>query len=330
MALILAGDVGGTKTLLAAAQSNPEVSGCPKVLLERRYESRAYSDFFTVLRDFLSQLDSSRIDAACFAVAGPVEGSQVKVTNLPWRMDAHDLEKRFGIPRVRLLNDFEAIALGIEALGPGDLVTLQPGQPAEHAMQVVLGAGTGMGVAWLAWRETRYAPLPTEAGHMDFAPTNDLQVALFDYLKRKFGHVSWERVLSGPGLVDIFSFLQGNIGASHGLAQVSLPDEGGAEIVSDLALNRKHPIAVKAIELFIECYGAFAGNLALAGLAKGGVYLAGGIAPRIIDPLRQGTFIQSFCDKGRFAGWMQQIPVRVVMNPAVGLLGAVREVAKST
>lgn len=328
MALILAGDVGGTKTLLAATQSNPEVSGCPKVLLERRYESRAYSDFFTVLRDFLNQLDSPRIDAACFAVAGPVEGSQVKVTNLPWRMDARDLEKRFGIPRVRLLNDFEAIALGIEALGPGDLVTLQPGQPAEHAMQVVLGAGTGMGVAWLTWRETHYAPLPTEAGHMDFAPANDLQSALFDHLKRKFGHVSWERVLSGPGLADIFRFLQGNIGASHGLAQMSLDDEGGAETVSELALNRKHPIAVKAIELFIECYGAFAGNLALAGLTRGGVYLAGGIAPRIIDPLRQGAFIQSFCDKGRFAGWMQQIPVRVVMDPKAGLLGAALTAAR--
>lgn len=325
MTRILAGDVGGTKTLLTAAESQ---AGHLKVLRERQYESRAYSDFAALLRDFLGPLGSLRIDAACLAVAGPVEGNRAKLTNLPWRIDAHDLETRFGIPRVRLLNDFEAIALGIEALGPGDLVTLQPGQPAEHAMQVVLGAGTGMGVAWLAWRETRYLALATEAGHMDFAPANDLQAALFKHLRQKFGHVSWERVLSGPGLADIFRFLQGNIGASHGLAQVDLDDAGGAAMVSDLALNRKHPIAVKAIELFIECYGAFAGNLALAGLTRGGVYLAGGIAPRLIDPLRQGAFIQSFCDKGRFAGLLQQIPVRVVMNPAVGLLGAAREAAR--
>lgn len=325
MTLILAGDVGGTKTLLQAAESK---EGHLKMLLERQYESRAHSDFPSALRDFLNQLGRPKIDAACFAVAGPIEGSRVKVTNLPWRIDAHDLETRFGIPGVRLLNDFEAIALGIEALGPGDLVTLQPGQPAERAMRVVLGAGTGMGVAWLAWRETRYAPLATEAGHMDFAPCNDLQAALFDHLKRKFGHVSWERVLSGPGLADIFRFLQGNIGASRGLAQVNLDDEGGAAVVTDLALNRKHPIAAKALELFVECYGAFAGNLALAGLTSGGVYLAGGIAPRIIESLRQGTFIQSFCDKGRFAGLMQQIPVRVVMNPAVGLLGAALTAAR--
>lgn len=325
MTRILAGDVGGTKTLLTAAESK---AGHLKVLRERQYESRAYSDLAALLRDFLGPLGGLRIDAACLAVAGPVEGSRVKLTNLPWRIDAHDLETGFGIPRVRLLNDFEAVALGIEALNPGDLVSLQPGQPDERAMRVVLGAGTGMGVAWLAWRETRYLALPTEAGHMDFAPANDLQAALFDHLRQKFGHVSWERVLSGPGLADIFRFLQGNIGASHGLGQVSLDDERGPETVSELALNRKHPIAVKAIELFIECYGAFAGNLALAGLTRGGVYLAGGIAPRLIEPLRQGAFIQSFCDKGRFAGLLQQIPVRVVMNQAVGLLGAAREAAR--
>ena len=282
---------------------------------------------FSAVLDFPAEAKLSRFEAA--ASPWPAHrGGRVQVTNLPWRLDAQELAQRFDIARIRFINDFEAIALGIEALGPGDLETLQAGQPVEHAMRVVLGAGTGMGVAWLMWQEGRRVALATEAGHMDFAPGNELQTALLNHLRKKFGHVSWERVLSGPGLVEIFRFLQASIGAASGLEQMSLEEEGGAAVVADLALNRKHPLAAKALGLFVQCYGAFAGNLALAGLARGGVYIAGGIAPKIIAVLKQGAFIEAFCGKGRFSGLMQKIPVQVVMNPKAGLLGAALTAAR--
>lgn len=321
----ISGDIGGTKTLLQAAELK---DGNVQVRCERRYESSAYSSFSDVLSDFLDNVSALARDAnpasACFAVAGPIARQEVAVTNLPWVLNSALLSEQFSIARVKLINDFAAVALGVGILPEVDLLTLQAGEPYDGGMRVVLGAGTGMGVAWLTWRECGYSALPTEAGHMDFAPANEVQDRLLDYLREKFGHVSVERVLSGPGLTNVFHFLQGELDDSRELAAVQLEEDDAAR-VSDLAFNHKHLVAVKAMELFVEVYGAYAGNLALAGLCRGGVYVAGGIAPKIIDKLREGGFMKAFRDKGRFSRFMEEIPVHVVMNPKVGLLGASEE-----
>lgn len=319
------GDIGGTKTLLQVARTH---NGQIQVLHRQQYDSQAFPDFADVLRDFLGKaaIAGAPPSAACLAVAGPVVAQRARLTNLPWQMDAAAIAAEFSIPAVKLINDFAAVALGVEALSASDLVTLQAGTPQakESGLRVVLGAGTGMGVAWLAWQDGRAVPLPTEAGHMDFAPANELQVRLLEHLRDKYGHVSVERVLSGSGLTDMFNFLQASLGKASGLVPANLDGDSGAA-VTELALNRRHPLALKALDLFIEIYGAYAGNLALAGLCRGGVYVAGGIAPKIIGKLQEGGFIKAFCDKGRFSSLMGEIPVHVVMNPEVGLLGAARE-----
>lgn len=319
---LIYGDIGGTKTLLRVVIAD---EGKTKPCYEQRYDSQSYADFNEILADFLSKAGmdkASRYPAsACFAIAGPIVAQQAKLTNLPWLMDAAALATKFSIPRVKLINDFEAVALGIEKLSCDDLATLQYGLAGKLAMRVVLGAGTGMGVAWLHWQGERYIPLPTEGGHIDFAPTTPLQMALLDYLAKKFGHVSVERVLSGSGLTNIFNFLQTDSIRFPGITAMQLNEDSGA-IITTLAFEQQHPIALQALELFAEIYGAYAGNLALMGLCRSGVYIAGGIAPRIIDTLQKGDFMRAFRNKGRFAGLMSEIPVHVVMNSQVGLLGA--------
>jgi glucokinase len=194
-------------------------------------------------------------------------------------------------------------------------------------MRVVLGAGTGMGVAWLTWQGNCYIPHSTEAGHVDFAPTNALQDDFLEFQRKKFGHVSIERVLSGSGLADTFNFLQTSLNKNSQLIQTNI-SVNNSLMVTDLALNRKHPIAMKALNLFIEIYGAYAGNLALTGLCHGGIYVAGGIAPKIIDKLKEGNFIKSFCNKGRYSNMMKSFPVHVVLNPNIGVLGAMQEIQR--
>lgn len=319
---LIYGDIGGTKTLLRAALlENEKTEPC----FEQRYESQAYAVFNEILTDFLDKAGMAQAGrypvSACFAIAGPIVSQQAKLTNLPWLMDASLLATEFSIPKVKLINDFEAVALGIEKLSQNDLVTLQYGIAGTPAMRVVLGAGTGMGVAWLHWQGDRYIPLPTEGGHIDFAPTSALQVELLEYLTDKFGHVSIERLLSGPGLTNIFSFLQNDATRFPGVASVDLDEDSGA-VITTLAFEQKHPVALQALELFVEIYGAYAGNLALLGLCRSGVYIGGGIAPKIIDALKKSSFMRAFLNKGRFSTLMSEIPVHVIMNPQVGLLGA--------
>lgn len=323
----ICGDIGGTKTLLQATQVN-EGEGGTQACCERRYASRAYASFSDVLTSFQNDVSLLGIGgspaSACFAVAGPIAGQEAALTNLPWLMDAAAIAREFSIPRVKLINDFAAVALSVEILPTSDLETLQPGKPDASGMRVALGAGTGMGGAWLVCQGGRYIALPSEAGHMDFAPAGELQDRLLQYLRKIFGHVSIERVLSGPGLTNIFNFLQADLDGVAELTQVHLEDDGAAQ-VADLAFNHKHPIAAKAMDLFVEVYGAYAGNLALAGLCRNGVYVAGGIAPKIIEKLREGGFMKAFREKGRFSSLMGEIPVHVVMNAKAGLLGAAQE-----
>jgi glucokinase len=321
----ISGDIGGTKVLLQATELK---DGNAQVWCERRYASQEYSCFSDMLKEFLGETTTLGIGSspvsACFAVAGPITQQVASLTNLPWVMDSAAITKEFSIPVVKLINDFKAVALGIETLPESDLVTLQAGKPSAMELRVTLGAGTGMGVAWLIWQDGRYVPLSSEAGHMEFAPVDELQDRLLQYLRKKFGHVSVERILSGPGLTNTFNFLQADLNNTPALVQVRLKPDGAAQ-VADLAFNHKHPIAVRAMDLFVEIYGAYAGNLALAGLCRNGVYVAGGIAPRIIDKLREGRFMKAFRDKGRFSSLMEDIPVHVVMNPKIGLLGATQE-----
>lgn len=314
---LLSGDIGGTKTLLrSAVVKGKEI----KLHYEHLYDSHQYNDFDTILADFLER-SSCRPVAVCLAIAGPIVEQQVHLTNLPWTISAADIAEKFSIPAVKIINDFEGTAASIEILPQNDLVTLQAGKSYSPTMRVVLGAGTGMGVAWLAWRGQYYEPLATEAGHIDFAPTSAIQIELLRYLMARYPRVSIERLLSGQGLTHIFNFLQTNATEGAHLKSIELNSDDGAT-VTRLAFEHQYPIALQALDLFAEIYGAYAGDLALAGLCRNGVYIAGGIAPRIIRVLRQPGFIEAFCNKGRYSALVREIPVYVVMNPRAGLLGA--------
>lgn len=321
--LVLAADVGGTKTVLAVVEKWFDTPG--RVVMQRRYENREFADGAAVVSRFLEDPEVAPIrgdvKAACFAVAGPVSGERVKLTNLGWEFDSVALAARLGLNRVVLVNDFVAVGLGVEEVAPADLIALQDGKPEPRAPRAVVGAGTGLGVAWCHWDhylEGWYVQ-PTEAGHTEFGPRNAQQDGLLASLRARHGHVSWERVVSGPGLAGIFEYLRER-GEASGLGSVA--GEEGPARVCEAALAGADAAAGKALEMFLDCYGAFAGNLALAGLTRGGIYIAGGIAPRIVSRLRDGAFMQAFRDKGRFAAIMADIPVHVVASPDVALLGA--------
>lgn len=314
---ILSGDIGGTKTLLqiGAADSAP--------LLQKSYPSAGYAGLAEMLDEFLHEAGAPGIAAACFALAGPVSGRQVKLTNLQWKVDADELAARFAIPRVSLINDFEAVGHGIAVLQPSDLLTLQAGEPQAGGVRLVVGAGTGLGVAWLTRANGSYAVHPSEGGHIDFAPTDALQYELLQYLQKRYGHVSCERIVSGPGLVAIFEFLRDS---GKGVPSVellaALAETDAAAAIAQFAHQEDEPIARAALDLFLHIYGAFAGNLALATLPRGGIYVAGGIAAKIAATMQQGGFLHTFRDKGRFAGLLETLPLHIVTNPQVGLLGA--------
>jgi len=322
---VLAGDIGGTKTLLQLLEVAP--GGAPHAVCERRFDSQAHGDFNAIVGEFMRTAESmpaaQPIAAACFGVAGPIHGQSAKITNLPWTINAAAVGAEFGIPNVHLINDFAAVGFGIEALHQDDLATLQPGKPELHGTRAVLGAGTGLGEGILLWRDGHYQALPSEGGHVDFAPMNEEQIGLLRYLQPLFGHVSYERIVSGSGLVKICEYVV-DTGLETATPQFSaaLLEGDPAAVISEYGMDGRDPAAVRALDMFVAIYGAQAGNLALTLLATGGVYVAGGIAPKIITKLKRGGFVSAFNDKGRFAPLMQNIPVRVVMNPKVGLLGA--------
>jgi glucokinase len=298
---LIAGDVGGTKTLLRCVEDSGATS------FEARYDSTSYKTFDDLLREFLARIDGT-IDAACFAVAGPVFGKRAEITNVGWTMAESSLASTFSIARVSLINDFYAVALGVPRLAETDLLPLHHGQRDRSAPMGILGAGTGLGEAIVAVHDGFFHVIPTEGGHCDFAPQDEEQSRLFLHLHQKYGHVSWERVLSGMGLVNIFTFL------------------GGAECtpadIAELAAAGD-PRASHTFEIFVDLYGAEAGNLALRVLARGGIFLAGGIAAKNLSWFTDGRFIEAFLRKGRFRSLMDSIPVDLIVNEEVGLIGAV-------
>jgi glucokinase len=316
----LSGDIGGTHTRL---QLGRVVKGAPRSLLEQVCPSADFSSLAAAVEAFLAHPQAielrGRLAAACFAVAGPVQEGLAQLTNLPWRVEASALSAELGIARVEVLNDFVAAAYGVEALDLPDKVVLQPGVAAPHGAKVVLGAGTGLGVAALVWTGERYQAVASEAGHMDFASLGPRQAGLAEALADRFGRVSYERVLSGPGLEAIDCYLQGQAGVP--------PRFRPAREIAALALAGEDPVADQALDLFVAVYGAFAGNVALAFLATGGVYLAGGIAPKILPRLKHPAFLEAFRAKGRFAELLAAIPVVVVLDEGLGLKGASRRAA---
>lgn len=328
---LLAADVGGTKVALALAAAG---GARPEIVAHRVYACQEFSGLQPVIADFLQQPPvaghRAAIAAACFSVAGPVAANSATLTNLNWKIAGNALAAELRLPEVRLINDFAAAGLGITRLAPNELETLQAGSPVAQAARLIIGAGTGLGVGLLTWQDNGYAVHPSEAGHADFAPVDEVQDKLMVYLRRSYGRVSYERVVSGPGLMRIFSFLQetGAGVSSRQLRDADKTRQDTAELIAEFALAKLNPLAVRALDLFVAIYGAFAGNMALATLARGGVYIAGGIAPKIAPKLKEGAFMRAFNNKGRFSEVLATMPVQVVMNPQVGLYGALQEAAR--
>ncbi len=318
MAYILSGDIGGTKTLLQLSKT-----GVNKPLLHKSYASADYDDLAEIVAEFLLDAEGNKISAACFALAGPVNSRLVQLTNLPWLIDGDALAARFGISNLDLINDFAAVGYGISALHAEDLLTLQSGVAEAGGVRLVVGAGTGMGVAWLTCKGGKYEIHASEGGHMDFAPVDDMQGLLLKYLQHRYAHVSYERILSGPGLLAIYDFMRDTAVAVPTLQFLKDMEEGDAAAV--IAMNSGpggEVIAQLTMEMFLSVYGAFVGNMALASLPHGGIYIAGGIATKNAERFKGGVFMPSFLAKGRFAELLSRLPLNIVLDVNVGLIGA--------
>ena len=316
---VLAGDIGGTKTRLALFQTDGAHLEC---IGEHEYASREHDSLDSIIADF-NERHKQQPAAACFGIAGPVRNNTVDVTNLPWEISATELGLRFRIDRVALLNDLEATALGIVALDADDFHTLNHGTADPAGNAAIIAAGTGLGEAGLCHDGSRYRPFATEGGHTDFSPGDETEIALLCYLQRQYEHVSWERLLSGPGLVRIHAYL-------CQARQQDLPDwllneqqDGDpAAAIATAARTASDSVCRETLRLFIRLYGREAGNLALKTMATGGLYLGGGIAPKILDQLDGGDFMDTFCAKGRMRPLLESMPVKVILNDRAALYGA--------
>ena len=321
--MILAGDIGGTSTRLAAYEA---VSGQLRAVVEKTYRSTQFTSLNDIVAKFLGE-HSLVIRLACCGIAGPVIDNAVKATNLPWFIEGASLARQFGLAAFHLINDLEANAWGVPALAPGDLQTLNAGEPGATGNAAVVAAGTGLGEAGLYWDGTHHRPFACEGGHADFAPRNDVEIDLLRYLLAKFGRVSYERVVSGMGLCNIHEFLcqtPGRRELPEIAAALAAPDVDVAALISQAALENRSPVCVEALDIMVSIYGAEAGNAALKFMAYGGLYIGGGIAPKIIAKMRDGSFMRAYLAKGRMGRIVAAMPVHVIMNPNTALLGAAR------
>ena len=324
--LLLAGDIGGTKTTLAVFSSD---AGPHNALVEATYPSTAYASLEAIGQEFLKQVNMP-VERGCFGVSGPVMSGMAQITNLPWVIEESTLCSTLGLGAARLINDLEAIASGIPILSSDDLHTLNQGTVDPEGAIAVIAPGTGLGEAYLTWEgqgaHGRYRAHPSEGGHADLAPHSPLQLDLVRYLMERFGHVSCERACSGMGIPNIYDFLRGTERAEEPewLAEKLTRVSDATPVIVGAAMDeaRPCPICEMTLDLFVALLGAEAGNLALKVLATGGVYLAGGIPPRIVPALDRGSFIGAFQDKGRMRGLTERMPVHVVLNRQVGLMGA--------
>ncbi len=318
--LVLAGDIGGTKTHLAVFSVH---GGQLRSESLTTFPSKDYSGLVPVLEEFLAG-QSLTIEAACFGIAGPVIDGRVKTPNLPWIIDAAELRRALKLEAVHLLNDLEAAAYGIFTLADDEFCTLNRGTLQQSGNKALIAAGTGLGQSILYNDGRHFRPLASEGGHAEFAPRNELEIELLRYLIDRFGHVSYERVVSGPGLFNIYRFLKERRGLDEPkwLAEKLAASDDPSAVVSLAALASEAEICVQSLDLFVSVYGAEAGNLALRAKSVGGLYVGGGIAPKILAKLTDGTFMQAFADKGRYEEFVAAIPVQVVLNDRAALRGA--------
>jgi glucokinase len=324
--MILSGDIGGTNTRLALVEKN--AAGQFEFVSIKTFPSPKYRGLDEIAVQFL-QGRNAQVDAACFGCAGPVKNGRCATMNLTWVVDQRELAQSLGIPQVRVINDLEAMAYGVSCLGPQDLDTINAGAPDAAGHAVIIAPGTGLGEAGMYWDGQQYHPIATEGGHADFAPRNELEIELLSFLLKEFDHLSYERIVSGPGLVNIYRFLRDT---QRGEEPPWLADElkkaDPAAVISQAAMANRSPLCEQALDLFIELFGAEAGNMALNYMATGGVWLGGGIPVKILGRLKTtDLFMNAFVDKGRLQNRLQEIPVRVILNDKTGLLGAARHAA---
>lgn len=313
--MILAGDIGGTGSRFGWFEISEDR---PQPVAVAKYASREHTRLEDIVARFLAE-HPGEVDAACLGIAGPVLGGEVITPNLPWHIRAGSLARLLGLREVSLINDLEANAYGAAALPESDFETLQQGASDPRGNAGIISAGTGLGQAGFYFDGARLRPFASEGGHVDFAPQSDLEIELLRFLRAKFGHVSYERVLSGPGLVNLFDFLRAT---GRGEESAALAGEISASVIANAALAGTSSRAGAALELFVHLYGAEAGNLALKMKATRGVLIGGGIAPKIIAKLREPQFLAAFLDKGRMRPLLEQMPVRVILNDRCALLGA--------
>ncbi len=319
--MILAGDVGGTKVDLALYGFD---HGRLSHVKDERFPAREYAGLEDIVRKFLIESGDPDVSAACFGVPGPVRGGRLKLTNLPWVLDIRELSLSLKIEHLFLINDLEANGYGIPELAPEQIYELHAGAPSAVGNRGLVSAGTGLGEAILAWNGKMHVPMASEGGHCDFAPRNELEIELLRYLQRMLkGRVSFERVVSGLGLKNIYSFLRDEKGMEEPdwLKERMLAEDPNA-IIGELGEAGTNELCVKTLDMFASSYGAEAGNLALKVLSVGGMYLGGGIAPKILKKMKDGTFAKSFVDKGRLSDLLVQMPVRIILESRCALMGA--------
>lgn len=317
--MLIAGDIGGTKTLLGLY--TPE-AGARAPVAQKEYHSAAFPGLEQMVRAFLAE-SGQRARAACFDVAGPVTGGRAKLTNLPWLLDEAALAQALGLRRAILINDLKAVAYAVPLLQPDELHVVNPGRAEPNGTVAVVAPGTGLGEAFLVWDGSRYVACSSEGGHADFAPGDDVQAALWQYLAARLGHVSCERVCSGSGIPNLYDFLRdaGHAPERPDLAARLAATHDRTPLIVDAA-SHGDPLCAATLDLFVAILGAEAGNLALKVLATGGVYLAGGMSLRVGDRLDDPRFMRAFAGKGRFADLLGAVPVKVVLTPGAALLGA--------
>lgn len=315
--MLLVGDIGGTKTRLALFEHKKPI----QLIREQRFLSRGYATLDKIIDEFL--IEKIPIEAACFGIAGPVRDDKVDATNLPWFIDGKKLATQFKINKVFLINDLEANAYGLSVLRKEAFFVINKGIEGQNGNQGLLSAGTGLGEAGLFWDGKIHVPFATEGGHASFAPKNELEIELLRFALKKFPHVSYERILSGQGILLLHQFLLHHYKKSLSPQMEKLFKENDpAKIITEMGLSKEDPICTQTLDLFVSIYGAEAGNLALKFLALGGVFIGGGIAPKIIQKFKESHFVTSFIDKGRFSHLLQSIPIKVVLNDQAALLGA--------
>jgi glucokinase len=317
--MILAGDVGGTKVDLGLYEFT---NGKLKPTRDKVYKAKDYPGLEVIVKEFLG---ADKVTAACFGVPGPVRDGRLRLTNLPWTLDSRELSAGLDIQHVFLINDLEANGYGVAELAPDQIYTLSEGDASQIGNRALIAAGTGLGEGLLIWNGRSHIPYPSEGGHTDYAPRNEDEIDLLRFLKEKYnGRVSFERVVAGMGLTSIYEFLREVRGMEEPawLAKKIVDVGDPNAVITEMALSAKSEICEKALDMFVSAYGAESGNLALKVLSVGGLYVGGGIAPRIIEKLKDGTFMKAFTDKGRLSQLLINMPVRIILEPRAAQLGA--------